>query len=670
MVVVFAACSATERPTPSGPRPVAVEPVPRVARGATAAETFAIGYRLIQQRDHAQVRALLESIRDYEPLRDYVLFYLGVACARSGAAAQALALWTELVEQYPQSLLAAEGSLELGRLYRSQGDTSRAQAAFLQARNSGERAVAHAARLELADLDLDAGRIEIAAEELAALRRAAPGSSSGRKAKARLADLRERHPELRPHGAALEDELEVLLEERDYANAVLVAEQLIAVAPSSDLPALMRRKADAEYGAGRLNDAFTTLDTLVARFPRSAAAPAALFRVASLRWNKDFNDDARRSFEQMRRQYPDHPSSADALYALARIAYGTGDRTRALQLFEQLIREYPRHKLTREARWRIGWIHYEQGAWASAAAAFERTRQAAGGDALDASYWRGRAVERGGDREEARAIYRRILEESSASYYGLWAEQRLGQRTESPTGVRPARRSELGDAPSGAINDFHLQRARALHAGGLSIIAGDELRAFEEGNEGTSGLPRYLVDAYLATNRYKDAARVQRAAGIDDPEVAYPLAYWEQLTRQTRETSLDPLLVLALMRQESLYDPRALSPANARGLLQLLPATASATAGRPVSNEELFDPEINLEIGVAHLRDLMRRYDGDVFKTLAAYNGGPDAVAKWERLFPGVERDEFVESITYRETRDYVKKVLSHYRRYQQLYGA
>ena len=67
--------------------------------------------------------------------------------------------------------------------------------------------------------------------------------------------------------------------------------------------------------------------------------------------------------------------------------------------------------------------------------------------------------------------------------------------------------------------------------------------------------------------------------------------------------------------------------------------------------------------------ELLRRYDGNVFKTLAAYNGGEEAVAKWERRFPSVEGDEFVESITYRETRDYVKKVLSHYRRYQQLYS-
>lgn len=660
----FIGC-ATQAP-PAPPRAASV-PVQAVPRGTTPPATFAIGYRLVKSGDYTQGRAVLEPIRDYEPLHDYVLLYLGTACARTGATAQALALWTELTQQYPQSLLSGEAALELGRLYRGQGDMTRAQSAFLSARAASQRSIANAARLELADIELNAGRLRAAADELAALRRAAPGSASGRKAKERLADLRERHPELQPIGAERDDELEVLIEERDYATAVTVLDEMIANAPSNEIPALLRRKADAENGAGQLQDALLTLDDLVARYPRSAAAPAALFRAASLRWNKDFNEDAERSFELMRRQYPDSPLCADSLYALARIAYGAGDTMAAQQRFEQLIREYPQHKLTREARWRIGWIHYEAGRWESAAAAFER----AGGDgAPEAMYWRGRALERGGDVGGAHALYRRILNDTPTSYYGLWAEQRLGEQPQRAGSIAAPRARDLGEAPSSATSDFHLRRARALHAAGLSIIAGDELRAFEEDNEGASGLARYLTDAYLATHSYRDASRVQRAAGMDDPAVAYPLAYWEQLTRFTKGTSLDPLLVVALMRQESAYDPRALSPANARGLLQLLPATAAQTVGRPVSNEELFDPETNIEIGVAHLRELLQRYNGDVFKTLAAYNGGPDAVAKWERRFGGLERDEFVESITYRETRDYVKRVLSHQRAYQRLYTA
>jgi soluble lytic murein transglycosylase len=663
--VTLAACAA------SGPQPQVPVPVRPVELGATPPATFAIAYRHIKNGEHVQARAALETLRSYEPLRDYVLYYLGLACARTGANAQALALWTELADRYPQSLLMAEGLLEQGRLYRSLGETDRARDLFHRARNAGETAVAHAARLELATLQAEAGDTSSAADELLALRRAAPRSLSGRQAKQRLLDLRRRYPELHPRGIALEDELEVLLQERDFANAVGVAEELMRITASDAVPALMRRKADAEYGAGRLNDALGTLDELVARYPRSPAAPKALFRAASLRWNKDFNEDAERDFLQLRRLYPRDPLNVDAAYALARIAYSAGDSHRAQQQFEHLAREYPGSKLAREARWRIGWIEYENRRWHQAAAAFARARETSSDDAPDAAYWRGRALERAGDVDDARAIYSRIVSETPASYYSLWAERRLGHDTDVPR-AGPLRRAarRLEAPPSGAADDFHFERAQALYNGGLTTLAGAELRAFEHANEGVSGIARYLADAYEATDNYRDAMRLQRAMGADDPRVAYPLAFWEQITHHTADAAFDPLLVVALMRQESMYDPRALSPADARGLLQLLPSTAAQVAGRPVSNEELFDPDKNIELGVAHLRALLTRYQNDIFKTLAAYNGGADAVAKWDRRFPGVEPDEWVESITYRETRDYVKKVLGHYRRYQELYSA
>jgi soluble lytic murein transglycosylase len=141
--------------------------------------------------------------------------------------------------------------------------------------------------------------------------------------------------------------------------------------------------------------------------------------------------------------------------------------------------------------------------------------------------------------------------------------------------------------------------------------------------------------------------------------------------RQATARGIDPLLVLALMRQESLFDPGARSPADARGLMQLLPSTAQRVAdqqGLPAAAGRLYDPAVNVEIGVAYLDQLLDQHAGDPFKALAAYNGGEAAVAKWEERFGGADSDEFVERITFRETRDYVKKVMSNYRRYEQLY--
>jgi soluble lytic murein transglycosylase len=91
--------------------------------------------------------------------------------------------------------------------------------------------------------------------------------------------------------------------------------------------------------------------------------------------------------------------------------------------------------------------------------------------------------------------------------------------------------------------------------------------------------------------------------------------------------------------------------------------------GAPVTADRLYDPDLNIALGVAHLADLLRAYDGDPLRACAAYNGGEEAVARWQQRFGTLPPDEFVESITYRETRDYVKQVMGNYRRYQQLYG-
>ena len=106
--------------------------------------------------------------------------------------------------------------------------------------------------------------------------------------------------------------------------------------------------------------------------------------------------------------------------------------------------------------------------------------------------------------------------------------------------------------------------------------------------------------------------------------------------------------------------------------MQLLPSTAkrvAATSDQPIDHTDLTDPRVNIELGTRHLRTLLTRFGADPLKALAAYNGGEAAVEKWQRRFADLADDEFVESITYRETRDYVKKVVANYRAYEQLYG-
>ena len=146
------------------------------------------------------------------------------------------------------------------------------------------------------------------------------------------------------------------------------------------------------------------------------------------------------------------------------------------------------------------------------------------------------------------------------------------------------------------------------------------------------------------------------------------------MRRHAAENGLDPYLVLALMRQESMFKPGALSSANALGLMQLLHETARNEAslmGLPEPEaRQLFDPELNIRLGVHHLKGLLEHHAHSEAKALAAYNAGKKAVERWTRNSASTEDVEFVERISYRETRKYVKAVLRNYHAYRKLYGA
>jgi soluble lytic murein transglycosylase len=135
---------------------------------------------------------------------------------------------------------------------------------------------------------------------------------------------------------------------------------------------------------------------------------------------------------------------------------------------------------------------------------------------------------------------------------------------------------------------------------------------------------------------------------------------------------LDPYLVAALIRQESLFNPLARSIADARGLMQLLPATANryvVDAGIIASPVNLYDPNISIQLGTVYLQQLMGMFEGDIFKVVAAYNAGEHAVVQWNARYPG-DDDQWVENIGFRETRDYVKKVVGGMREYHLLYSS
>ena len=671
LCVLAAGCAA------AAPRQPGVQAAPAAAAPIAIADKraqFAQAYQEIAQQQYATAAARLQGLCPvYPELEDYCLYYLALSRLRSGDAAAADALWSRLATSYPQSLYAARADLERGRLHGAQGDADTARLLFAAAKTSEDDDVALQALLELAGLESAAGSLAAAHDDLMVARTRAPGTPLGRDAKRRIEELRQRDPALAPRDAALAQELRLLLRERDFTAARSAAETLLASASSAERPDLLRQRADAELGDGQFDLGLATLQEIVRRYPDSAAAPEAQFRYATLLWNRDRDQEAQLAYLDFQRRYPENAHMPEVLYALARIEQAEGHTDQAVAAYAQLADAYPGNSLAREARWRIGWMQYQAGRWRDAAATFERAAGAGAGAAPEADYWRARALERAGDRAAAERIYATLVEQAPASYYAYCAERRLGRTQAAPQAIAAAPQPpEIGPAPPLA-DPYHWVRANELRAAGLRPLARGELRAFERATADQPAAAGATIAAYQTVDGYRDAIRLGSARGLTDPAIFFPLAFWPQVSAHAQRDDVDPLLVLALMRQESMFDPAARSSADARGLMQLLPSTAERIAqrlGQPSPVGQLYDPDTNITLGVAHLQQLLNAYDGDQIKVLAAYNGGESAVAKWQQRFGGLEPDEFVESITYRETRDYVKRVMGNYQRYQREYRA
>jgi len=438
------------------------------------------------------------------------------------------------------------------------------------------------------------------------------------------------------------------------AEALVEAEALLKLGRVAEMAALLTRARQADPGS---------IDGVRYLEARRAAASgnATSYRIG-------LESIARRGASPWRER---------ALLDVARAGEGAPD-VRTLQA-------YRRYRLAAGTRadplalLREGWAAYDLGRHAEAEAAFASAlarSDAPEGVRVTATYWRARLAEAAGRAAEARASYAKIADTFGNHYYGALAAKRLSR----PVPSAPAVASPVDDPSRLGTSGAWLAAARALVSIGLWDEAAPCYRTAVRG-AGSRG-PAVALEAAAAA---RDAAALSDAIGLaqdaagdrdrtavrDIPRglwrLLYPAAPAQALTRAARGAGLDPNLVAAVALQESAFNPLAVSSAGARGLLQIMPTVgaelARAAGLARFDPSDLFDPEINLKLGCAHLSEYRRRF-GSIPRALAAYNGGPSRVERWS-LPAGRDDDErFVERIPIPETRLYVKRVLAGARMY------
>ncbi|NLV31925.1 MAG: transglycosylase SLT domain-containing protein [Acidobacteria bacterium] len=395
-----------------------------------------------------------------------------------------------------------------------------------------------------------------------------------------------------------------------------------------------------------------------------------------------------------------HPASADTeelCYSVATWYDTRYEDAESENAYRVLLEAFPRGRHAERARWKLALYAWLGGRFEQAAAAFAGYVSAHPDPpaAAPALYWMGRCYGKLGDAARARYLYGRAAALVPDTFYGDLARARARELPPSGKGTGTgdfhsfqARVDKLGYAPvpiggpDGAAAG-PIDRAEQLAAAGLEPLALEELRHALRGRPENRRLLQYLMARVCArgqdyhgaiSNLYsvypEYAARPLADLPAEARDLLYPTLHRDAVAAEAARRGVEPALVLGLIRQESAFNPKARSRANARGLMQILPSTGRSLARkagiRGYSAARLYDPAVNIALGTRYLADQLERY-GREDLALAAYNAGGSRVKLWLEKFGEPDMDEFIERIPFRETRNYVRRVLDNRSRYRVL---
>ena len=646
-----------------------------------------IGWALLEREPARAIEYLRKARKDFPVLEDYVLLKLGQALGRTGSFHEAALAFEAALGSSVPSALRNDTSYEAGFAWFENGQCQPA-IAYLKQATSGEPDSPSAPRALSVVADCSARLQEVtrAQRALGELWRKYPEFPE---AQAVDQVVQSGQPGALPWSPSLEDYFQRGQTWYDLARfeaAIRDLQKFLAGQP---------HRPNYEQGLFRLGMAHVRLK----QYPQAAHVfrrllenPSEYTGKAAVWLAKVYlrRDQGRRLLKFRDSVPPGLSVDEQARIQWLSGVWAEGERAiqQAVRAYEEAYRTADRSKIKRDALWRLGWLHYQQGGWEDAVEAFDSLAETGPGHHWQnrAHYWKARALERMDRVDEAQTVYGQVAVEWPMTYYGQLSGSRL--RDPLPEGRQPRenRTNPVMNGPASSafrINP-HFRKATELSKLGLHQEALEELlvvkRQYHDQPQTLYALARHMLELgdfeapIVIAKRYFREPLERRRISFDSPlwRMAYPTGYMPQIRRYAA-SHVDPFLVAGIIREESLYNPKALSSVGAMGLMQLMPETANRIARRlglvPVDREDLLQGEVNVRLGTAYVGHLLREYQGNLIRAVAAYNAGPAAVKRWIAKFGGRDSDEFVELISYRETRRYVKRVLTSYRIYQTLYS-
>ena len=484
----------------------------------------------------------------------------------------------------------------------------------------------------------------------------------------------------------------------DAGHAEQARKELVALVPrlgGDERDAALVKIGVAQYTAKDTKAAQKYLAELTVQSPQADAERLHYLLLCARR----ANDRAAMSAElsELARLHPDSPWRLEALLAMGN-SYLVENQVDAYEpLYRACYESFPKEARAAGCHWKVTWAHYLRRKDDARDLLREHLRLFPNSDESSAAlYFLGRLAEGADDPSAARAYYGEIVREYPNYFYTGLARERMAALPPMEVAASPVNsflrtvdfptRARVRNFEPNARAKVRLARARLLASAGLDDWAEIELRyaAQSEDQPHVMGLELATMAARRSAQdqairylkRYAPDYLYMRidSAPAEFWKLAFPMPYREELERFARQNNLDPFLVAGLARQESEFNPKAVSVSSARGLTQIMPSTGRELSRhlriRPYSTARLFQPQVNLQLGTYYLRSVVDSVDGRWEAALAAYNAGLSRAKDWSTWGEFREPAEFVETVPFTQTREYIQIVLRNADIYRQLYAA
>ncbi len=649
---------------------------------------FAIGYaHYLDAQYPAAITALQKAEPQIGELKDYVAFFIGNSYVLSNNPEESLAYLRDFGTRFPDSLydhdamiadakamLALNQSAETIRLLEAHRTPASAETEYY-----------------LAKAYVQSGQPKTGAE---ILQHIYYGFATSYLADAAYADLRKIPAEEALPPVTYAEHLEradALYKARRWAAAADEYQYVVDLSPPGKQSAGLIQLANSYMKDGDTRKAKDAL----ARIPDdgSDASAEKWYQQAEIARNE--NDDASLSniLEHMRASTPKSPWLEAALMSAGNMYLLRKDYDKAIDYYREIHERFPEGNKAAYAHWKCAWLTYRQNRREEAKKYFEEQIEFYPGtnEVPNAMYWRGRMAEDDRDYGVARAYYQKLSGRYRNYYYAVLARRRLTTLPQAPAVAvaslqhvpAQAALDPVSQVTTPPEDDLHYNRAKLLENAGMTDLAVRELQA------GSSSGPSWemieIAKIYTSGGEYYRALQALKRAisGYFSMDVSdlpspywqglFPRPYWDALRSSSEANGLDPYLVASLIRQESEFNPSAISHANAYGLMQLLPRTGKGEAKKTglshYSTDSLLNPDTNIELGTHYFREMVDHFGGQVEYALAAYNAGADRVEDWRASGNYRDIEEFVESIPFTETREYVQAIVRNAEVYKKVYG-